>query len=291
MLGFISCQKEIKYKGDESESFLVINGIIDNDSTIQISLSKSQSAIGEQNSGSKDIYSGATLILTDNTTGEVFTTNQVNAVGKYEFATKGINNHSYSLSVSHVDFPTATSQTNMPSNIPIISCDTNSTIIDGVSIEKNATLKWIDPDGENNYIIKVFALDTINNIEESVYVRSFEKNELGDQDSGSSNGTSSSGGLAILFKDETFNNSTKSLMISFSKSSYVDNITGMNTGEKSYKIVLYNVSKDIYNYFISTSKASGNNDNPFSEPVRVYTNIDKGLGIFGGVSMSTVVFE
>ncbi len=50
---------------------------------------------------------------------------------------------------------------------------------------------------------------------------------------------------------------------------------------------VYKLSKELYQYIRSSQKQQQIGDNPFSEPVFVYTNVKNGLGIFAGYSVTT----
>ncbi|GEM_PF-1371540 len=276
----ISCKKEIKFKGENAKSMLVLNGIIENDSIIRVAISKSTPAIGEQNTGSSDITSSATLVLTDNTTAETFSSNSINANGFYEFGTTAKTGHSYSISVSHPDYATISSSMTSPENIAITSWDTTHTTVqdyDGEVVNmKQISIKWQDPVGENKYTIKVFVVDTVSKYEALVSTHIYvDENDV-----------TISGGQSTIFQDNSFNNTLKTLTFSFNSEYYKD-LNNLNIGEKSYRVVLYNISNEVYNYITSTSKAEGNG-NPFAEPVAIYSNIKNGIGIFGGVGTAVV---
>ena len=294
-LYFTSCTKEIKYNGGDTKSFLVVNGIIEGDSTIKISLSKSIPAIGEQNLGSNDIISGASLILTDVTSGEIFNSNIPNTDNFYEFSTKSKKEHLYSISINHPDYGNTTSSTSIPQTVPISSWDstsinsTNSGKKPGngqLSSQNSTRTKTVnitisDTDGDNFYIIKVIAIDTILHQEETLRIKTTDASELVGEHSSD----------ALYFNDNLFNNNSKTFDISFRESTLFDQITNLKTGEKSYRIELYNTSKEVFNYLLSVTKAASSNNNPFSEPVKVYTNITNGLGVFGGMSSSSVFIK
>jgi len=280
-ISMFSCRKEIEYKGDAQDSFLIINGLIDNDSTIKVRLSKSRPAIGEQNIGPTDITASASLILTDNSTGETFTSNEVNSLGEYAFSTIAKTGHSYSVSVSHTDFKTAySSNTIVPIVVPIINCDTSSVLYaNEYSRFKKVDFSFVDPEIDNRYFIQVFSIDS-SGVEENIWIESNGTINLSDDVSGS----------GLLFKDVSFNNTTKNVSLTFYASYHYDQITYANLNEKSYKIVLNSLSKEAYNYILSVNKSMNSND-IFSEPVKVYTNITNGFGIFGAVTKSVVIFD
>jgi len=275
-----SCTKEIKFKGDNAKSLLVLNGIIENNSIIQVSISKSTPAIGEQNTGSAEITSLATLVLTDNTTSETFTSNQINSKGFYEFGTTAKAGHSYSISVTHPDYTPISSSMVTPENLTITSWDTTHTEEPGgyngeILNVKQISIKWQDPIGTNKYAIKVFAIDTLFNYETIVSSRIYvDENDV------------NINGETTLFEDKSFNNTLKTLAFSF-YSEYYKDANNLNLGEKSYRIVLYNLSTEVYSYITSTNK-SGDSGNPFSEPVAIYSNVKNGIGIFGGMGTAVV---
>ena len=55
----------------------------------------------------------------------------------------------------------------------------------------------------------------------------------------------------------------------------------------TFNFNLFSISKDYYLYLQSWSKQADSKGDPFSEAVSVYTNINKGVGIFAGFNKST----
>jgi hypothetical protein len=51
-------------------------------------------------------------------------------------------------------------------------------------------------------------------------------------------------------------------------------------------VVLLSVSESYFRYLKATEFQENNEDNPFATPVQVYNNIENGLGIFAGYSIS-----
>jgi hypothetical protein len=62
-------------------------------------------------------------------------------------------------------------------------------------------------------------------------------------------------------------------------------IGGPRVKSEFYNLEIYKLSNDLYKYIKSVNKQQQVGDNPFSEPVFVYTNIKNGLGIFAGYSV------
>ncbi|MBI1838211.1 MAG: DUF4249 domain-containing protein [Flavobacteriia bacterium] len=274
-----SCKKEIKYKGDPEGAFIVVNGLIEADSIIQISLSKSKPAIGEQNTGPSEITSDANLSIVDQMTGEVFTSNQISSSGYYLFNTTAKVGHQYNISVDYSNFKTCTSSTKIPISIPINSWDT-LTFQENNSYKKTLKIVLNDPSGKNYYALKLFSIDTVTNSQDAVYLSVTENTNL-----------NYDGGSILTFDDHGFDGTTKTMNFSFYPIKYFDTVNGSYNIEKSYRLELYHLTEETYNYVVSTWKAAMNNDNFFGEPVKVFTNIKNGLGIFGGMNKSVIYIQ
>ena len=277
-LTLTSCNKEIEFKGDIGERQLVVNCIMENDSVIQVALSKSTPAIGEQNYGSNIITSSATLVLLDETTGEIFTSSAVNAENVYEFGTTAKEGHSYSISVSHSEFKTASASSMIPTAVAISDWDTSSYKMDGQTF-KTLDITLNDPSQDNYYIVTVSIIDTVFHNE---YITYLTVNQ--------SAGYDLEEGTSIFIKDDLFQNSTKKLSVEFTPKYYYDQ-SYLQIGEQSYKINLYSVSKEAYLYLLSVTKSMNTEESPFSEPVRVFSNITNGLGVFGGLAKNELIIE
>lgn len=70
----------------------------------------------------------------------------------------------------------------------------------------------------------------------------------------------------------------------------VGNLTDSIIG---FEIELKHVNPDLSKYWYTIQKAEENQDNPFEEPVQIYSNIQGGYGIFGGfiTRVKTVPFQ
>lgn len=103
------------------------------------------------------------------------------------------------------------------------------------------------------------------------------------------------GGLST-FRDLIFEGQTKTVKIyidQYDAYTYTyDPITGAEERvRRDIQLVFGAMSRDIYNYKRSARSQSWNGDNPFAEPVRVYSNIEGGIGIFGGFVETAVILE
>lgn len=89
------------------------------------------------------------------------------------------------------------------------------------------------------------------------------------------------------FRDLIFEGESKTVKIYIDQYDAFDFIYNPDTGEvekvlKKVQLAFGSMSRDIYNYKRSAKSQYWNVDNPFAEPIRVYSNIEGGIGIFGG---------
>lgn len=287
----IACKKEIPFTGALQKEFIVVNGFIQDDSIVKVSLSHSTPSIGIVDTLANQITSGATLLITDLTTNEKFTSDSVDIDGNYIFKTKGVKGHNYQLALNHPDYGVVSSTiTSIPSPVSISEWDTSSIASTKGKGAKNKLLNFTftDPIGKNYYVFKIVAIDTSDFVDRNVTIRVQDNTQI----SGKTNGD------FLFLDDELFENQTKSVSLNFRPSYYGSESFGgpgsfgSNTGvERKYRFEFYNVTEEVYNYLLSVSNSVQSRKNPLSEPVKVYTNITNGMGIFGGYAKTIVLLK
>jgi Domain of unknown function (DUF4249) len=290
LLLLMACKKEIPFTGTLQKEFIVVNGFIQDDSIVKVSLSHSTPAIGIVDTLANQITTGATLLLTDISTNEKFTSDSVDIDGNFIFKTKGIKGHNYQLALNHPDYGVVTSSiTSIPSPVSISEWDTSSIANTKGKGVKNKLLNFTftDPIGKNYYVFKIVAIDTFEMVEKNVTIRVQDNTQI----SGKTNGD-------FLFLDDAlFENQTKSVSLNFRPSYYGSGSFGpsqfsLGTGmERKYRFEFYNVTEEVYNYLLSVSNSVQSRKNPLSEPVKVFTNITNGYGIFGGYAKTVVLLK
>ena len=84
----------------------------------------------------------------------------------------------------------------------------------------------------------------------------------------------------MLFNDKAFNGKAYSITFDYKES--------LNRNQRFGKLhtELRRTSKDYYLYYTSLSRQISSPAPPFSEPVILYSNIENGLGLFGGYTVS-----
>lgn len=101
------------------------------------------------------------------------------------------------------------------------------------------------------------------------------------------------------FSDNTFNGSQKNIDLSISPSTTlipVDSTDAATEQNTVLRFELKHVTKDIYLYAQSIREAQKNVDIegvklPFSEPFKIYSNIEGGQGIFGAYNGYSVIYD
>ena len=93
----------------------------------------------------------------------------------------------------------------------------------------------------------------------------------------------------VLFKDLTFNGTTKELVFQPLFYYKPENLSTNATSTPINIIIeLRSVSEEYYKYYTSIYRQSSQESTPFSNPTVIYSNIKNGYGVFAGYSKSTV---
>lgn len=278
----LSCEKELDYDKDIMAPKIVVQGILQIDSTFAIYLERTY-AFNEQDPET-EITSGAVITVVNLNSGATYTSSVPVDSNRYEFPFNTEPNTDYKITVTHPNYPTVTATTHTTNAVPLISADTAS-LVNGSYTTLKGTLKWQDPPGQNYYMVRISYLF-------------FDENGI---PNGNSGGTGYSTDPVIdnttsdplspenwqwyfVFSDEQFENSLKSLdVISNNPFGYG------GTDSVSLQYTLTSINYDSYLYY-KTKLVQLASDPTFSEPSKIYTNINNGYGIFGSVSGSKISF-
>jgi len=140
-------------------------------------------------------------------------------------------------------------------------------------------IRFQDPAGWQYYALELYALDTLGgNVWLSPCFTSddpvFNQGSIGGPVAGNDNEYCE----RVYFSDQLIGGKDYTLKIS------------INSENLEYSqfivVVLYSLSRNYYYYNISRDLQFDTKYNPFAEPVMVFSNIQNGLGIFGGYSLS-----
>ena len=190
----------------------------------------------------------------------------------------------YSVRVKAPGFTEAWAESIVPSQSEVASVQRtrNARTNSFGQSEDEIIIRLNDPAGENNfYMVQVYSpvysggysypLSCVRTTDKDVEV-------LGYADPMDTENCHNGG--EILMKDTYFNGSQKVLKL-YAESSMLQEMTDMNTGQinRPYIHVL-RITEEHYKFIKSYSLYSNTNENPFAEPVNVFSNVNNGYGVF-----------
>jgi hypothetical protein len=273
----VSCEKEIAYKGKDKDPVLVLNGLIEIDSTFRIYLERSFFFLSDEDPSDKFIKSGATITLTNLSSGEIFTMTNSTNENCYDFPFISPENTKFKIEIQHPDYETIKSEMTTNHKIEIISVDTSS-FTNTNGLQKRAKIKWNDPLGENYYFLRVYSYDPEFGYKYNTWFSSSDPSLTEGIDPALS--ASNSQTDEVYFNDILFDNKEKILEINFDI--YYGSSQEYNP---IYTYELITLNKEAFKYIQSVKKYLYG-DNFLSEPIKVYSNIENGFGIFGSTYTS-----
>jgi len=125
---------------------------------------------------------------------------------------------------------------------------------------------------DNFYFIKLLGLDSIRDNQEPKYNRIyFHPNE-----NTTATNVYFNGYEGVIFSDKNYDGRTRSMEFVVQKSNYSYPPSDIT----KYKLRIYSITKDLYNYLISRYYNDDAEYNPFAEPVIIHSNIENGYGLF-----------
>lgn len=279
----LSCEKEIDFKGDSSEPRLVLNALVELDSTFRVHLERSRFFLDNSPQSDMAITSGATVVVRNLNTNQSYemTTSTIGSL--YEFPFTVTPNTNYSIEISHPDYIAISATTKTLSAVPIVSIDTTS-VFQNNENRLRFELKFNDPSGyENFYLIQVELTEVFNEQDTLTYPMYLSSNDPAIDNSGNTDIDGSTYDMPyLILEDRTFNGGSKTLVFT----SYNPFYWSSPMESTRLKVKLTNMNKETYMYFNSVNLF--NQQDFFSEPVKIFSNILEGFGIFGFMSYSEI---
>lgn len=310
-LSFSACETIVDVDIPDEPPRLVANAFLQADSMVVVELTQSQSIL--VNSDLKSVR-GATVSLLEEAQ-PVATLEESEAPGIYFSTFAPSVGRTYTLRVSKDGFEPVEATTFIAPPVTIRSVEVDTSVFinsyvnfeDSLITERNVTLDEIrlsfdDPASERNYYeISAYRYDlqiqsrydSEGNLIDTDTVRYFRPLYLRSDDPAISGGESDPlegesdfYGIALLFNDDFFNGKQYSLRFSEAQG------FGFSSGyEPQLYVVLRTIDEAQYRYLRSVDLQYENEDNPFAEPVQVYSNVENGFGIVAGSSASQVVVD
>jgi hypothetical protein len=296
-LGISSCVKEIDSDIRDVAPKLVINSLFSTDSLIEISLTKSLSVLDAPDF--KPIDNGTVLVYEDDQLLEELQYSNLSETYK-SMTKRPVQGKHYRIEAETPGLSKVSGETFIPMPVPLSLIDTTKIMGEHFGFSYIFNVSFKDPLNEENFYILMMRLFVYYQGHEQEYPNNFTIKKspvfeyesfnvfLGFQAIDENNdiiGSTSNNDLyssQICFSDAQFNG----------KEIHFDPLAYGTTSPDSLKYViqLISISSDYYKFIRSYVLYNSSNDNPFSELVQMYSNIQGGYGIVLGCSSSTKTF-
>jgi len=286
-----SCEKDYNIDMPQKEKKIVINGLLNPDSTIRVNISKSLFIQDSEDANIPYINNSADVKLYE---GDKFIeTLTFSEKGNYCSQMKPEVGKNYKVVVTADGLPKAQCSTIIPERVEMVSLDT-ATIqefdgMDYYSSEFECTIKFKDPVGKRDY----YMIDaSFRYIEGEMQSNSLYSTSL-DADEDVYNLINTYSG-AIILTDEVFDGKTAEIKVkpSLFTGYYYDYYEGSDSKVELF-LSLKTISKEYYLYMKTRTLQDEVGNGPFVEPVQMYNNVENGYGILGSynVSRKSVVLQ
>lgn len=266
-----ACRKNINLDIPNQEPKLVLNALIKNDSVISIEITQPVKALSNQ---PIRFINDANVTVTDNKNSVTLSHRLRGWYNDSSF--KALAGNSYKISVTKSNFKDAFTTVKVPS-IPSVLESNYSIIKQSIALAK---VVINDSPSETNYYHLCIEQKDTNGVMFKGYINQPETNvDLG-SDEFYYNG-------CYFFNDKVFNGQAIDKRLEFYLNSVYDTLGNIIAYYKPY-LLLRNLNYEFYIYNWSVYNFYRNQNNPFSQPVQVYTNINNGLGIIGASSETKI---
>lgn len=286
--GFFSCEKEIDIAIPDRERKIIINSLFTSNQTLTVNVTKSLSIMDPV-----DIIflNDATIKLYENNT---FIENlQLISNGNYISSHNLINAKNYRVEVER-NGVTASAINYIPEPIEIIDIDTNS-----IRLFEYDYLQCIinfqdNPHEENYYMFSLdnFKTDIYEYYDNGILISDtveYNNSYFQSDDIIIENWLYINDQSYILFADHLISGKSYGLNIrvEHSNSYYYPDMSFNDTDSSYIHFNLFSVTEEYYKYFKTFSMHRDSRENPFAEPVQVFSNVENGLGVFAGFSSNS----
>ena len=286
----VSCEKEIPFPEQESQSKLVVNSTFSVDSTWSVHVSKS---IPVSQSGTPENMTNASVQVLD-ASGTLIRELPHTENGFYQVADlKPEAGQSYKIEVRADGFETASAEGHQPKDFSFSVVDTSTgTFLDFpvlyIDLEINDEVNQ-----ENYYLIQAgWEVEFEDAIPDSysflpvhfVFDQNTENNEISSDNSGYDR---------IYLPDASFDGQKYQTRLAVEYPAFFDEEEEEDLEGIISKLIITvsSADPDLYKYTKTLDRYYYNNDELFSEPVQIHNNIQNGLGVFGGFIDKSIEVE
>ncbi len=291
-----ACEKPVKIDIPKKDPSLVINGLLVKDNLFAVRIGKSRGVLdpGNNQVSLAEQYTVKTaipVIFENNIAIDTLVYQPANFMYKTIRNKRVRDGYNYTIRVNASGFKTAEANSGLPSQSIIAELRRvkNSRTNAYGEQQDEITIKLNDPAGEKNfYLVQVWSAAFGGQPGNKIYCVSTSDKDLeriGDNADPLSADNCYDGG-ALLMRDNNFNGVQKQLKLFVGSSELTDYID--NGTHKTYRpyIKVFRITEDEFKFIKSNNAYNNAGDNPFAEPVNIYSNVKNGYGIFALSTMA-----
>jgi hypothetical protein len=255
LLLFAACDRQIIIDLGKPPRRIALSATLDVDSFVKVHVNRSVSSL--DNFGPVPITKANVYLYEDNI---LVDTLLHGYAGYYQFNIKPQTGKTYTIGCTYEQYDSVYASTTLPNAVPIseATIDTNAfSSNEGSKI--NIKLTFSDPGSESNYyFIKLYYIDDLNDYYYPVSMTSQDPlfNDVND----------------YIFDDLTFNGKTRTFTFSIDKPNF------QYQPIENFVLELQSLNYDAYQFMKTYERYLNNYDNPFAEPIPVYSNVSSKMG-------------
>ena len=298
-LFLIACNKELEIDFPDADQNIVANSIINNREPISIELSQSlrpglgtldEIEVKEVTTASIQLFENDALVETLQ-----YSKHPNDVLGKYRSSIIPQLNHSYSLKIMDSDFDLIKGTTTIPQPPKLQNFFGDIISTQWEEIKQLVFSFTIDDPKEENYYyfyidIPVKAIENSGDTILHLY-----RSSILDLDDESNKQLYLNNGF--VFSDENFNGNHHIITGQASVNLRVNDILQDNDFKDAFvdisniRLTSFALAKETYQFYISHSLYLTNQYEFYAEPITIFSNIENGLGIFGGTAIAEKIVE
>ena len=289
MLFISACEVEIDIAIPDRQRKIVVNSLFEAETALSVNLTKSLSILD----GANVVYlNDASITLYENNT--ELETLQYTDFGNYISQSVLRSGNTYEISILRNN-QIASAVSSIPDKVEIISIDSSTIRFFDMEYLQCLIEFEDDPDQDNYFMFSIDHLryEIIEYSDDFGIVRydtiTFTDSYFESEDIIIDSWIYLENKNFILFDDSFISGKTYllNIRINFDINNPYNIDMYLDSKESIIYFNLYSVSEAYFKYFKTYSLHKDAQDNPFSEPVQVYSNVENGLGVFAGFSFDS----
>ena len=303
-LASCNLETQIDLPTPDHTPLLAVSCFVDAGDTLMLAkVNRTFGLFEETSSEDEELVSGATVELYENGN-LLYTLASLPLTGSfnYNYGNPTVNafteyGKTYELRVSHPDFEDVKATQTLPQPVPLTDTEYRETDSTLSGTEGQLKLTFNDPAGEKNYYELYAARSILFSCldEDGEEIYGFEDNSgiyFETEGPDNPNAEYNFNYNSILIKDDAFDGQTYTFNADFYEDEFfIEDPSCAETIFEQSKIQVYwrTVTEEYYRYTTSLRQNQEAVDNPFAEPVSVFSNFENGVGAF--CMRSELVYE